>query len=168
MFQLAGKVWLTDPVFSEFITPYEWMGWKRFHPAPIDIKELDQIEGIIISHDHYDHLDEDVIVKLKDKVNHFIVPLGVGKRLADWGVPTHKITSLDWWESTKVGEVEFISTPAQHFSGRTPFDRAETLWSSWVVCANGKSLYFSGDSGYFDGFKKIGEKYGPFDITFME
>lgn len=168
MFQLAGKVWLTDPVFSDFITPYEWMGWKRFHPVPIDIKELDQIEGIIISHDHYDHLDEDVIVKLKDKVNHFIVPLGVGKRLADWGVPTHKITSLDWWESTKVGEVEFISTPAQHFSGRTPFDRAETLWSSWVIRSAGKSLYFSGDSGYFDGFKKIGEKYGPFDITFME
>jgi L-ascorbate metabolism protein UlaG (beta-lactamase superfamily) len=154
MFQLASKVWLTDPVFSEFITPFEWMGWKRFHLVPIDIEELDQVEGVIISHDHYDHLDEDVIVKLKDKVSHFIVPLGVGKRLADWGVPTHKIISLDWWESIKIGEIEFISTPAQHFSGRTLFDRAETLWTSWVIRAAGKSLYFSGDSGYFDGFKK--------------
>lgn len=168
MFQLAGKVWLTDPVFEDFITPYEWIGWKRFHPVPLDIDSLGQIEGVIISHDHYDHLEEKTIIKLKEKVNFFIVPLGVGKRLANWGVPTHKIKSLDWWESTKIGEVELISTPSQHFSGRSLFDRASTLWSSWVVRANGKSLFFSGDSGYFDGFKKIGEKYGPFDITFIE
>ena len=168
MFQLAGKVWLTDPVFSEFITPFEWMGWKRFHPMPIELKDLENVEGIIISHDHYDHLDEDVIITLKDKVKYFIVPLGVEKRLLKWGVVPQKIISLDWWESAKVGDIEFTSTPSQHFSGRTLFDSASTLWSSWVVKANGKSLYFSGDSGYFDGFKKIGDKYGPFDITFME
>ncbi|WP_071627823.1 MBL fold metallo-hydrolase [Poseidonibacter lekithochrous] len=168
MFQLEGKVWLTDPVFEDFITPYEWIGWKRFHPVPLDLDSVGQIEGIIISHDHYDHLEEEAIIRLKDKVNYFIVPLGVGKRLVEWGVPKEKIRSLDWWESTKIGDVELISTPSQHFSGRTLFDRASTLWSSWVVRANGKSLFFSGDSGYFDGFKRIGEKYGPFDITFME
>lgn len=168
MFQLSGKVWLTDPVFEDFITPYEWIGWKRFHTVPLDLESLGQIEGIIISHDHYDHLEEETIKKLQDKVNNFIVPLGVGKRLANWGVPIRKIKSLDWWESVKIGDVELISTPSQHFSGRTLFDRASTLWSSWVIRANGKSLFFSGDSGYFDGFKKIGEEYGPFDITFIE
>ena len=168
MFQLAGKVWLTDPVFEDFITPFSWIGWKRFHPVPLDLNTVGQIEGIIISHDHFDHLEEETIVKLKDKVNYFIVPLGVEKRLSNWGVDSKKIKSLDWWESTKIGEVELISTPSQHFSGRSLFDRGSTLWSSWVVRANGKSLYFSGDSGYFDGFKEIGDKYGPFDITFIE
>lgn len=168
MFQLAGKVWLTDPVFKDFITPYEWIGWKRFHPVPLDLDTIGQIEGIIISHDHYDHLEEGTIKKLKDKVNYFIVPLGVGKRLANWGIPSDKIKSLDWWESTKIGDVQLISTPSQHFSGRGLFDSASTLWSSWVIKAKDKSLFFSGDSGYFDGFKQIGEKYGPFDITFLE
>lgn len=168
IFQLDGKVWLTDPVFSDFITPYEWIGWKRFHPVPLNTDTIGEIEGVIISHDHYDHLDKDSIQKIKDKVNHFIVPLGVEQRLLEWGIKKEKIISLDWWEKTKIGSVELISTPAQHFSGRTLFDRNSTLWSSWVVRTNKNSLYFNGDSGYFDGFKKIGNKYGPFDITFME
>jgi L-ascorbate metabolism protein UlaG (beta-lactamase superfamily) len=168
LFQLAGKTWLTDPIFSKRASPVSWAGPKRFHPVPMNIDVLKNIEGVIISHDHYDHLDYKAVLEIKDRVKNFIVPLGVGKRLAEWGVSKEKIHSLDWWEKIQLGDVEVISTPSQHFSGRTPFDTKSTLWSSWVVKTKKHSLFFSGDSGYFGGFKEIGKKYGPFDITFME
>lgn len=168
MLQVSGKVWLTDPVFSERALPVQWIGPKRFHPVPIQIDELPPIEGVLISHNHYDHLDYNTILQLKGRVKHVLVPLGLGETLVSWGVPIEKITELDWWESTQIGDIEFISTPAQHMSGRGIFDADETLWSSWVIRTPQYSIFFSGDTGYFDGFKKIGEKYGPFDLTFLE
>lgn len=168
LIQMSGKYFLTDPVFSERVSPVQWLGPKRFHPVPMDIDSIEEIEAVIISHNHYDHLDEGSIKQLKDKVNNFVVPLGIGDKLLAWGVNEDKITQLDWWESTALGDVELVSTPAQHFSGRGITDSDQTLWSSWVIRNQQHSLYFSGDTGYFSGFKEIGNKYGPFDYAFME
>ena len=139
-----------------------------FHEVPVDINQLPSIEGVIISHNHYDHLDHGSIQQLKDRVNHFLVPLGIGRKLQDWGVAKEKITELDWWEKKTIGGVELIATPAQHFSGRGVFDSDKTLWNSWIVKSQEHSIYFSGDTGYFPGFTEIGERYGPFDYAFME
>jgi len=168
LIQMSGKYFLTDPVFSERVSPVQWLGPKRFHPVPMDVDSIKEIEAVIISHNHYDHLDEGSIKQLKDRVNNFVVPLGIGDKLIAWGVNKNKITQLDWWENIILDDVELVSTPAQHFSGRGITDTDETLWSSWVIRNQQHSLYFSGDTGYFPGFKDIGDKYGPFDYAFME
>lgn len=168
LLQLGNKVWIIDPMFSERVSLIQWIGPKRFHPVPITIEELPPIEGVLISHNHYDHLDHDSIEQLKDRVKHFYVPLGIGETLVSWGVQLDKITELDWWENKQIGNVELVSTPAQHFSGRGLFDSDETLWTSWVIRTPQHSVYFSGDTGYFEGFREIGEKYGPFDLAFLE
>lgn len=168
LLELSGDVWLTDPIFSERASPVQWMGPKRFHPVPVDPDQLPPIKGIIISHDHYDHLDKGTIQRLHANVEGFYVPLGVGEYLLDWGVPADKVHEFDWWQEQQIGSVKLVSTPANHFSGRGLLDRNRTLWSSWVIQTEQHSLFFSGDSGYFNGFKTIGEKYGPFDLTLME
>lgn len=168
LMKLSGKLWLTDPVFSERASPMQWMGPKRFHAPPISIEELPEIEGVILSHDHYDHLDHDAVLALAPKVRHFVTPLGVGDRLVEWGVNKSKVRQLDWWQTTRLGGVEFVATPAQHFSGRSFSDRNSTLWSSWVILADGLRLFFSGDTGYHAGFKTIGDRHGPFDVTMLE
>ena len=123
---------------------------------------------MIISHDHYDHLDKASIKQLKDKVEHFVVPLGVDQHLMKWGVAEKQIQSLGWWQSFSTGSVELTATPAQHFSGRGVSDADETLWASWVIKGQAGNVFYSGDGGYFDGFKLIGEHLGPFDLTFIE
>mgnify|MGYP000028697409 CR=1 FL=1 len=168
LMELNGEFWMTDPVFSDRASPVQWAGPKRFHPAPIDVDALPNITGIIISHDHYDHLDKGTIKQIHPKVGGFYVPLGVGQHLQDWGVPVEKIHEFDWWQEKQVGDITLVNTPANHFSGRGLTDRNGTLWSSWVIQAPQHKLFFSGDSGYFAGFKEIGERYGPFDLTLME
>lgn len=168
LLKLHNEFWLTDPVFSERASPVQWMGPKRFHPPPINIEDLPNIKGVILSHDHFDHLDEASIKKLADKVEYFLTPLGVGDILINWGIAQSKIKQLDWWQSTQISGIEFVATPAQHFSGRGITGGNQTLWASWVILSNKQRIFFSGDSGYFDGFKKIGEQYGPFDITLLE
>ena len=168
LMELNGQIWLTDPVFSERASPVQWAGPKRFHPTPIDVDALPDISGIIISHDHYDHLDKNTIKQIHPKVGGFYVPLGVGQHLLDWGVPTDKIHEFDWWQQKKIGDITLVNTPANHFSGRSLTDGNTTLWSSWVIKTPQHNLFFSGDSGYFSGFKEIGDKYGPFDLTMME
>lgn len=168
LFKMENRFWLTDPVFSDDISPTMLFRNKRFHELPLSIEELPEIEGVILSHNHYDHLDEASITALKEKAKVFYVPLGLADALAEFGVAKEKIVELDWWESVRHGGFELTATPAQHFSGRGVFDGGETLWCSWVVRAPKAGIFFSGDSGYFDGFKRIGEAYGPFDMTFME
>jgi L-ascorbate metabolism protein UlaG (beta-lactamase superfamily) len=168
LMKLDDQFVIADPVMSDRASPVQWAGPKRFHANPIEVNELPDILAVIISHDHYDHLDKAALLELSDKVTQFVVPLKVGKRLVDWGVPQEKITELDWWESTQVSSIEFTATPSQHFSGRGLFDKDKTLWASWVIKSQSSSLFFSGDSGYFSGFKAIGDKYGPFDITMVE
>lgn len=168
LLKLQDEYWMTDPMFSERASPVQWYGPKRFHKNPIAIEQLPQITGVIISHDHYDHLDKQSIKQLNDKVKNFYVPLGVGQHLLDWGVPLEKIHEFDWWQEKQVGQVKLAATPSNHFSGRGLLDRNSTAWASWVIQTPQHKLFFSGDSGYFSGFKKIGDKYGPFDVTFME
>ncbi|MFT3847723.1 MAG: MBL fold metallo-hydrolase [Propionivibrio sp.] len=168
LLKLRGKFWLTDPVFSERASPVQWFGPKRWHAPPIAIDELPPIEAVILSHDHYDHLDHAAILALEEKTGHFIAPLGVGARIVSWGVPTAKVRELDWWQQTTVDGIRLVATPAQHFSGRSLDDGNRTLWASWVIAGEGFNLFFSGDSGYFDGFREIGRRYGPFDVVFLE
>ncbi|WP_317203104.1 MBL fold metallo-hydrolase [Janthinobacterium sp.] len=168
LLKLQGQFWLTDPVFSERASPLQWAGPKRFHQPPISIAELPPIKGVILSHDHYDHLDRAAILQLAAKTEHFLTPLGVGDTLIGWGVAPAKVRQLDWWQETTVDGVTLAATPSQHFSGRGLFDGNSTLWASWVIAVGGLRLFFSGDSGYFDGFRAIGERYGPFDVTLLE
>ena len=168
LLKIGGGFWLTDPVFSERASPFSFAGPKRFHAPPIRIDELPPIEGVILSHDHYDHLDHAAIQALAPKVAHFVAPLGVGDRLIAWGVPAAKVQQFDWWQGTTIGGVQLVATPAQHFSGRSLSDGNSTLWASWVILAGDTRIFFSGDTGYFDGFKAIGERYGPFDLTMVE
>ena len=168
LLKLQDKFWLTDPVFAERASPVQWTGPKRFHRPPISLQELPPIEAVILSHNHYDHLDYQTVLELAHKTEHFLAPLGVGDLLIKWGVPAGKVRQLAWWEETAVAGMRFVATPAQHFSGRTLRDGNQTLWVSWVMISDEARIFFSGDSGYFEGFKQIGERFGPFDLTLME
>ncbi|MGF1742974.1 MBL fold metallo-hydrolase [Vibrio profundum] len=168
LIRLNGKFILTDPVLSERASPVQWAGPKRFHDSPLSAQELPPIDVVVISHDHYDHLDKSAIAQLKTKVKQFVTPTGVGERLVKWGVDQDKVLELDWWQEKVIDGIKFVATPAHHFSGRGLFDRNTTLWASWVIQSEQQNLFFSGDSGYFEGFKQIGEKYGPFDIAMVE
>lgn len=167
LIHMDGYRILTDPVYEAKISP---VGPTRFNKdIPIDPTQLKDIDVVVISHNHYDHLNKYSIQTIHEEVARFIVPLGVGAQLEKWGVSREKITELDWWESFDYDEqLTITSTPSQHFSGRGITDRNKTLWTSYVVATLDHNIYFSGDSGYFDGFKTIGDKYGPFDIAFME
>ncbi|MEJ2639324.1 MAG: MBL fold metallo-hydrolase [Desulfosarcinaceae bacterium] len=158
---------LTDPVFEKRVSI---LGPTRFNSeVPVAMDQLPDIDAVIISHDHYDHLNRFSIRGLKEKTRCFIVPLGVGARLERWGVPAGRIVELDWWQEHHLNEALMVAaTPAQHFSGRGLGDRNQTLWASWVMETKHHRLFFSGDSGYFEGFKEIGTIYGPFDLTLME
>jgi L-ascorbate metabolism protein UlaG (beta-lactamase superfamily) len=168
LLQLNGQYWLTDPVFSRRASPSQMFGPKRFHELPIELDDIPALAGIILSHDHYDHLDKHSILALAERTQKFIVPLGVDNRLIDWGIPASMIVALDWWQETQHGGIGFTCTPAQHFSGRGFKDKNQTLWASWAIQSPEINLFFSGDSGYFDGFKKIGDRLGPFDLTLVE
>jgi L-ascorbate metabolism protein UlaG (beta-lactamase superfamily) len=168
LMKLRGGFWLTDPVFSERASPFPFAGPRRFHAPPIALDALPPIAGVILSHNHYDHLDRATIVRLADRVGVFVTPLGVGDLLLRWGVDPAKVRQLDWWQSTTVDGVTLTATPSQHFSGRGLFDSGRSLWCSWAIQERALKIFFSGDSGYFDGFKAIGQRLGPFDLTLME
>ena len=168
LLKLRGRFWLIDPVFSQRASPLQWLGPKRFHAPPLALDQLPPIEGLILSHDHYDHLDTATIEALRDRVQRYFVPLGVGARLRDMGVASERIEEFDWWQRSRHGEVELVAAPAQHFSGRGLWDRDRTLWASWVIVSGSQRLFYSGDSGYFGGFKQIGQRLGGFDIALLE
>lgn len=168
LLKLRGRYWLTDPVFSQRASPVQWAGPARFHAPPISVAELPPIAGVILSHNHYDHLDRAAVLQLAGKTGRFLAPLGVGDQLIEWGVDPAKVEQLDWWQETEVDGLRLAATPAQHFSGRGLNDSDRSLWVSWVIQDDDLRIFFSGDTGYFDGFKAIGEAYGPFDITLLE
>lgn len=166
--EVDGHRLLTDPVWSERASPSTLVGPMRFHPPPLPIEALPPIDVVIISHDHFDHLDMSTVQALAARGSRFAVPLGVGAHLEAWSIPGSQITELDWGESVRMGGLELVATPARHYSGRNPLRRDGTLWSSWVVKGPSHRIFFSGDSGYFDGFKAIGAAHGPFDLTLIK
>jgi L-ascorbate metabolism protein UlaG (beta-lactamase superfamily) len=168
LLKLRGKFWLTDPVFAERASPFRNLGPKRFHAPPIALGDLPPLHGVILSHDHYDHLDRETVLALAQRTEVFLTPLGVGDRLIEWGIDAAKVRQFDWWQGTEVAGIQFTATPAQHFSGRSLFDGNRTLWASWVIVDSDLRVFFSGDTGYFDGFSTIGERLGPFDVTLIE
>jgi L-ascorbate metabolism protein UlaG (beta-lactamase superfamily) len=169
LYQIYGKNILIDPMLGPVPAPHPLLGGKRFSEnLPIDIEKLPSIDMVILSHDHYDHLDYASILKLKDKVKMFFTPLGVGSHLVEWGVDKNRIIEMDWWDETSHDGFSIKCTPAQHFSGRGLTDRGKTLWSGWVVQNDSTNIFFSGDSGYGNHFKEIGQNYGPFDFAMLE
>ena len=170
LLKVNGSVFLMDPVFSERASMFSFMGPERFdYSHTMEVDMLPTVDAVILSHDHYDHLDYKTIMALKEKVKKYYVPLGVGAHLESWGIPTSRIVELDWWDEVQHdGEIKLIFTPSRHFSGRTFGDRFKTLWGAWVIQSREQNIFFGGDSGYFEGFKEIGEKYGPFDFAMLE
>jgi len=167
LMRVNGKTIITDPVFSDYASPVSFTNRSFKYSNNYDVEDLPPIDIVLISHDHYDHLDMNTIKKLDKKVGQYFVPLGVELHLLKWGISEEKIRVFDWWDENSLDGLTLVSTPARHFSGRR-FARNTTLWSSWVVKTDSVNLYFGADSGYGKHFKMIGEKYGPFDFSMIE
>ncbi|MFE3685749.1 MBL fold metallo-hydrolase [Streptomyces sp. NPDC059095] len=166
--EIDGRRVLFDPVWGERCSPFPFAGPKRLHPVPLPLAALGTVDVVVISHDHYDHLDMPTIRDLVGTGTVFAVPLGVGAHLEHWGVPAERIHELDWNESAKVNGLTLTATPARHFCGRGLRNQQHTLWASWVVAGAEHRIYHSGDTGYFGGFRDIGAEHGPFDATMIQ
>ena len=160
---------LLDPMLGSHASPISIPSLKRFNnELPINPESIPYIDFVLFSHDHYDHLDFSTIQIIKNKVKTFLVPLGIGSHLISWNVEEQKIIEMNWEQSYKNDDLEFLCLPARHFSGRGPLNRNSTLWSSWAIKSSIVKIYFSGDSGYGMHLKKIGDEHGPFDISLID
>ena len=169
LLEIAGLRILFDPMLGQVPAPLPFLSTSRFNPdLPAKAEDLPRLDAVLISHDHYDHLDHATLLKIKDKADRFYAPLGVGAHLARWGVEGGKIHELDWGDSAGFPGFALHCQPARHFSGRGLRDNSATLWGSWVIKAGGKTLYFSGDSGYGPHFGETGRRFGPFDLAMVE
>ena len=169
LLNINGKIILLDPMLGQYASPVPLPSLKRYSKElGFSIDEFETIDAVVFSHDHYDHLDYSTIKKIKNKVTHFYVPHGLGNHLNKWGIEQDKITELNWNEKILMDDIEFVCLPALHFSGRGPFNRNSTLWSSWAIKSPYGKIYFSGDSGYGTHLKKIGDNHGPFDIALID
>lgn len=167
MVEVDGQRVLLDPVWGDRVSPSPLVGPRRLHPPPVPLEELPSVDAILISHDHYDHLDLPTVRNLvRTQTAPFIVPLGVGAHLRRWEIPLDRIVELDWDQNVAVGALRLTCTRARHFSGRV-FSRDNTLWSSWVIRGPQHRVYFGGDTGYTAGFAEIGREHGPFDLTLL-
>ena len=168
--EIDGRRLLLDPMWSKRSSPYTWVGPKRFFDPPLPLEELPPVDGVLISHDHYDHLDKPTVVKLAATGTTFIVPLGIGADLEYWGIPRDQIVELEWWQTARIGRLIITATPARHFSGRSLVmaDKNETLWAGFAIQGPRHRVYYSGDTGMFEEFEEIGEQLGPFDAALME
>ncbi|GAA2152156.1 MBL fold metallo-hydrolase [Kitasatospora kazusensis] len=166
--EIEGTRVLLDPIWSDRCSPATHVGPKRLHPVPVELEELPQVDAVLISHDHYDHLDMATVKRLvASQSAPFAVPLGIGSHLRRWGVPEHRIIELDWDETCTLGDLTLTLTSAHHFSGRST-TRNTTLWGSWVIAGPTRKVYYTGDSGYFEGYAAIGEQHGPFDAALVQ
>ncbi|MBL0889742.1 MAG: MBL fold metallo-hydrolase [Gemmatimonadaceae bacterium] len=170
--RVAGLQILIDPMWGQRPSPLSFVGPSRWYDPPASLDALGSVDVVLISHDHYDHLDQPTIAALlgnpANRHTRFLVPLGVGAHLEHWGVAPDRIVELDWWESQAVGGVTFTATPARHASGRSLLDRDATLWAGWALSTATQRVYYSGDTGMMPAFEAIGEKLGPFDLTLMQ
>jgi L-ascorbate metabolism protein UlaG (beta-lactamase superfamily) len=166
--EIEGSRVLLDPIWSDRCSPSAHVGPKRLHPVPVELEELPPVDAVLISHDHYDHLDMATVKRLvRSQSAPFAVPLGIGGHLRRWGVPEHRIIELDWDETCTLGELVVTLTSAHHFSGRG-LTRNTTLWGSWVIAGPTRRVFYTGDSGYFEGYGRIGEQHGPFDAALVQ
>ncbi len=168
LIELGAVRFLTDPVWSDRVSPFNWLGPRRWYAPPMALDALPAIDAVLISHDHYDHLDTATIQALNGRVGQFVVPLGVGAHLEYWGIPAEQIVELDWWEETSIAGVCVTATPARHASGRVLIDNDRTLWMGFALRSAERSVYFSGDTGLFPELQDIGNRLGPFDATLIE
>ncbi|MCP4582988.1 MAG: hypothetical protein GY839_15375 [candidate division Zixibacteria bacterium] len=169
--EIDGFRLLIDPVWSKRCSPSSLGGPERFHPTPIALDGLPELDAVLISHDHYDHLDKDAVCRLAETGVRFIIPLGVGAHLERWGIDQSQFTEMDWWDSGSPNNsnLTITATPARHFSGRGLFIGANnTLWLSWAIIGPKHRVFFSGDTGEFPGLAEIGDKFGPFDLTMIK
>ncbi|WP_166703859.1 MBL fold metallo-hydrolase [Bacillus albus] len=169
LLKIEGKKLLLDPMFGDASSPFPVFNSKRYSGVfSLEREDLQEIDAIIISHNHYDHLNYKSIMLLKDRAKHFYVPTGVAQYLIKWGVSPSKISEHNWWDEIAFDNIKLVCAPARHFSGRSMTDRDCSLWCSWLILGQETKVFFSGDSGYAPHFKEIGSKYGPFDLTLME
>lgn len=166
--EIDGLRFLLDPVWADRAAPMSWTGPKRFHALPLALEELPDLDGVLISHDHFDHLDHQTIQALGDRVPRYYVPLGIGSHLEYWGVPAERIVELDWWGEAQLGGLTLVATPARHFSGRSLLGIDRTLWAGWALLGPSHRVYYSGDTALFSGFNEIGSRLGPFDVTLLD
>ena len=165
--EIDGYRLLTDPVWSERCSPSKALGPQRLHPPPLDLEALPALDAVVISHDHYDHLDMDTVRMLaRTQRAVFVTALGVGAHLREWGIPASRVVELDWGSSYTIDDLTLTCTPARHFSGRF-LSRNNTLWSSWAFTGPRHRAFFGGDTGYTASFADIGNRYGPFDLTLL-
>ena len=166
LIQLDGVNVLTDPHFSERASPFGFAGPRRLNPPGLAFESLPPIDVVVISHDHYDHLDRATVERLA--ATHkplFLVPLGFKPWFAGLGID--RVTELDWWQAHRVGAVTLTLTPVQHWCARTPFDTDHRLWGGWAIAGRERRLFFAGDTGYYEGFSELGARLGPFDLALV-
>lgn len=170
LIELDGARVLIDPIWAERASPFSWAGPKRYYDPQVPIEELPELDAVIISHDHYDHLDRDAVKRLMPRGVTWLCPLGVGAHLEAWGVAREHIVELDWWQDHQVGPLKVTATPSRHFSGRALLftDQNATLWAGWAIAGARHRVFYSGDTALHPEFKEIGERLGPFDLTIME
>ena len=171
LIEIDGVRLLTDPVWGERASPFQLFGPRRFQPAPVRLRDVPKVDAVLISHDHYDHLDYPTIHTLARKSSvPMVTSLGVGAHLEAWGVAPGRITELDWWESHRLPGTDVVVTaaPSQHFSGRGLGDRNATLWSSFAIRSPNHAVFFSGDTGLTSEYADIGARLGPFDVVMLE
>ena len=170
LIEIDGKRILTDPMWSQRSSPVSFAGPKRFFDPPLALADLPPVDVVLISHDHYDHLDKPTVQSLGATGTQFVMPLGVGAYLEAWGIAPNRITELDWWQTARLDDLRITATPARHFSGRSPImtDRDATLWAGFALRGPRHRVYYSGDTGMFPDFTAIGDRLGPFNAVLVE
>ncbi len=168
LFRLSDKYIFIDPITTDRTSPLSFVGPKRFAEIPIPPGDFPELDVVFISHDHYDHLDYDLITRIDSKIKNYVVPLGVDFYLKGWGIAPEKIHSLAWWENVEIDGVVYTLTPAQHFSGRNPLKMNVALWSGLFFTDGVRSIYYTGDSGYCDVFSQVRERLGEPDLMLAD
>ncbi len=166
--EVDGITVLTDPIFGGRAGPLDWLGPATWYEPPIALDQLPPLDAVLISHDHYDHLQTETIQAMAGWDTTFVAPLGVGAHLEYWGVPAERIVEMDWWDRMPLGDGELVMTPSRHASGRQVLDQMRTLWGGYAILGPSHRIFFSGDTGLFDELAEIGERLGPFDVTMFE